>query len=281
MDSKTPEINPSSENPQVKKEWIFPRMYRDYKVIAADPTNLMISSPLHGGDIDRDGLSYDDDDYPYVDCLVLECSFGIGGGRPNKTRERIFSKSSGFAVEEGEETDRIFPDFYKQYEGYINFVGITEITEYGQFEFHFRNSTFDDGYGLTFGTNKGEDHRLDRREGELAYIHYDPSDGRLGNVATGDIFERRENGDVNSPRVKISVNLENQSIKVFLVKAFSTREWGPLIDSDGKPIDRYREIDANSMFSCRRNDGEEFDFTCAIENNSLIVSQIYRKDGTV
>src|SRR3989344_2838562 len=193
------ETDSSPENPQVRKEWVVPRWYSenkpiDYKVIAADNTNLMVSFPLHGGD----------KDYPYVDRGVAEYSFGVGGGRPNEIRERLFSKSPGLGIwEEGEETDRYFTDFHEQYGGYLNSVIIKKTVEYGELIFDFGNSAYDEGYEIRFSTNEEEDKRLGRRGigRELAEVSYNPKSGSLSRLKLGRIFERRENEDIDSPVV--------------------------------------------------------------------------------
>ena len=278
MDNKTPEIDQPQENPQVRKEWIVPRYYRDhepveYEVIAADPTNLMISFPLHGGDTNEEGLGYNEEDYPYVNCGVAEYRFGKEGRMPRDARERIFSKSPGFTdLEEGEETDRYFSDFYEQYDGYLNSVEITKTVEYGELNLHFSNGKGADGYLVTFLTNKDEARDLGRRRGGLGSVQYDPSDGGLWSLRMGTVFERRENEDVGSPEVIIGIYENNQIRASIYPRHPDIGKWGGRRDFWG---------DESKTFSCLDNEGKGFDFTCRIENGSLVVSQTYFADGTV
>ena len=277
MDNKTPEIDQPQENPQVRKEWIVPRWHRgheavEYEVIAADPTNLMISFALHGGDTDEEGLSYNEEDYPYVDNRITEYSFGKGG-KPRQTRERIFSESPGVTdLEEGEETDRYFSDFYEQYGGYLNYVEITKTVEYGELSLDFINAKGADDYLLTFNTDKDEARDLGRIRRKLGSVQFDPSDGELTGLRMGTVFERRENEDVGSPEVIIGFD-ENNQISATIQGSYPDPErWvGP----------RNFWGDESKAFSCLDIEGKGFGFTCKIENGFLVVSQTYLADGTV
>lgn len=292
MDNKPPEFDFQPDNPRIKEGWIFPEMHSNYRVLAVDDKNLMISYLLRGGDINKKGLSYNDEDYPHVDLEIAEYNFENDYGKPKQTRERTFSKRPNFASNEWKKPDRMFPDFNEVYAGYLNYIGIKKAGNLGEIDFDFRNSNIDDGYTLTFSANKDED----QRARELAGFSYDPSDGRLINLRVGGLFERRKSGDIESPKVIFRVG-EDYMLKILGETAKSqlkrhSETIGPQLTSGAGDdygihykVGRGRwteaDEDRSNAFSCLDKDLKGFDFTYKIENGFIIVSQTYTEDGTV